>query len=426
MQSKIEKQHWGPIAIIGILFFLFGFVTWLNATLIPYLKIACELSDFEAYLVTTAFYISYFFMALPSSYILERTGFKKGMALGLLVMAAGSLVFIPAAITRMYSLFLGGLFIQGLGLAILQTASNPYITILGPIESAAKRISIMGIANKVAGILSPILLGMIVLDGADELVGQLGGMSEIARETELDALSSRVILPYIIMAIALVLLSVWIRYSSLPEIEDEAGSESPSSETMTQKIGAALKIPYLVLGFFAIFFYLGAEVIPVDSMGLYGKHLGFSLEESRFFASFTLSGMLLGYIFGIIAIPKYISQQKALYYFSILGILFTIGVVVFQGKLSILFLALLGFANSIMWPAIWPLAIEGLGRLTKIGSAFLIMGIAGGALLTPLFAKVTEWLHGDMQLAYLMLIGCYLYILYYAAFGHRKGKSNFS
>lgn len=164
------------ISIIGALFFIFGFVTWLNATLIPYLKIACELStDAEAYLVTSAFYISYFVMALPSSWVLKKIGFKNGMSLGLFVMAIGSLVFIPAAMSRTYGMFLTGLFIQGTGLSILQTAANPYVTILGPIESAAKRISIMGIANKVAGILSPLILGVIVLKGIDGLVESLHG-----------------------------------------------------------------------------------------------------------------------------------------------------------------------------------------------------------------------------------------------------------
>ncbi|MCK5338829.1 MAG: MFS transporter, partial [Bacteroidales bacterium] len=168
-----------PIIIIGFLFFIFGFVTWLNATLIPYLRIACELTVFESFWVTFAFYISYFVMALPSSYVLKKTGFKNGMSVGLITMAVGALVFIPAAMTRTYGMFLTGLFIQGTGLAILQTASNPYVTILGPIESAAKRISIMGVANKFAGILSPIILGAILLEGADELTEQLLSMDAI-------------------------------------------------------------------------------------------------------------------------------------------------------------------------------------------------------------------------------------------------------
>src|SRR5215218_11330739 len=164
------KSNTYAIVIIGILFFVFGFVTWLNGTLIPFLKLACQLeNDVQAFFVTFAFYMAYFFLAIPSSMILKKTGFKNGMALGLLVMAAGSLLFIPAAQARSFGLFLTGLFVQGTGLALLQTASNPYISIIGPIESAAKRISIMGICNKVAGALSPLILGAIVLKGASTL-----------------------------------------------------------------------------------------------------------------------------------------------------------------------------------------------------------------------------------------------------------------
>ncbi len=416
--------------IIGALFFLFGFVTWLNATLIPYLKISCELNDFEAYLVTTAFYISYFFMAIPSSTILEKVGFKNGMALGLIIMGIGSLVFVPAALTRMYGLFLFGLFVQGLGLAVLQTASNPYITVLGPIESAAKRISIMGIANKTAGILSPILLGMVVLAGTDELTKSLEMMDAAQKAQELDVLARKVILPYIIMAGALFILAFGIRYSNLPEIEEKDADELPGN--WFTRLKAVLKVPYLALGFLAIFFYVGAEVIAVDTMALYGNYLGFPNETAKFFASFTLTGMLLGYFVGIFAIPKYISQQKALSYFAVLGLIFTVMTIMtkdlsfelfnIKWSVSILFLAMLGFANSIMWPAIWPLAIEKLGKLTKIGSAILIMGIAGGALLPPLFALFKNLLGGQMHLAYMMLIICYVYVLFYANKGHRIGK----
>ncbi|MCK4569622.1 MAG: MFS transporter, partial [Bacteroidales bacterium] len=205
-----------PIIIIGFLFFIFGFVTWLNATLIPYLRIACELTVFESFWVTFAFYISYFVMALPSSYVLKKTGFKNGMSVGLITMAVGALVFIPAAMTRTYGMFLTGLFIQGTGLAILQTASNPYVTILGPIESAAKRISILGVANKFAGILSPIILGAILLEGADELTAQLEDMNAFSRMVMLDNLAMKVINPYIVIAIVLVFLAGLIRFSSLP------------------------------------------------------------------------------------------------------------------------------------------------------------------------------------------------------------------
>ena len=420
--NNTKKDQLIPISIIAVLFFIFGFVTWLNATLIPYLKIACELSNFEAYLVTTAFYISYFVMAIPSSWILEKTGYKKGMALGLFVMALGSLIFIPAAMTRVYQLFLAGLFVQGLGLSILQTASNPYVTILGPIESAAKRISIMGIANKIAGIISPIILGAVVLKGTDKIVESLKSMSISEKNLQLESLAERAINPYIIMAIALVILAILVKYSALPEIEETKNNEIDNLSTF-KKLKIALSIPYLVLGFFAIFFYVGAEVISVDTLGLYGKALGYEIEEAKFFASFTLFAMLIGYVFGIIAIPKFIKQEIALKYFAILGIVFTALAIFTNGYVSILFIACLGFANSIMWPAIWPLAINGLNKFTKIGSAILIMGIAGGAILTPLFGVVSD-ISESMQNSYSLLIIFYLYILFYAIKGHKIGRQS--
>ena len=419
-QSKTSlsgKDYIISISIIGVLFFIFGFVTWLNATLIPYLKIACELTSFEALLVTFAFYISYFVLAIPGAWVLKKVGFRNGMSLGLFTMAIGALVFIPAATTRMYGLFLTGLFIQGIGLTILQTASNPYVTILGPIESAAKRISIMGVANKIAGIISPAILGAIVLDGADDLEAKLPQLTDVQRALELDGLAAKVIWPYVIMAAVLVLLSIAVRKSALPEIDDEETTEE--SELANQK-KHIFQFPYLILGVLAIFFYVGVEVIAVDTLISYGKDFwGFELKDAKFFASFTLIAMIVGYFFGIVAIPKYISQEKALTYFAILGIVFSILAVVTSRYGSITFIALLGFANSIMWPAIWPLAINGLGRFTKIGSAMLIMGILGGATLPPLYGLIINSESITAQQGYLILVPSYLFILFYAAKGYK-------
>jgi len=407
-----------PIIIIGILFFIFGFVTWLNATLIPYLRIACELTTFQSFWVTFAFYISYFVMALPSSWVLKKTGFKNGMSVGLLTMALGALVFIPAALTREYGLFLTGLFIQGTGLAILQTASNPYVTILGPIESAAKRISIMGVANKFAGILSPIIFGAILLEGADELTAQMEDMSELGRILVLDELAAKVIGPYIVMAIVLAVLAGLVRFSSLPNIE---GEEDAADDTRTART-SIWQFPYLLLGVLSIFVYVGVEVIAVDTLIGYGNYLGFEFSEAKFFASFTLGGMILGYFVGIIFIPKYLSQANALKYFSMLGVIFTIMATLTSGYASILSIAALGFANSIMWPAIWPLAIEGLGKFIKTGSAMLIMGIAGGALLPLLYGYLADVESAGPTQAYWIMVPCYLIILFFAVSGHRIGK----
>jgi glucose/galactose transporter len=416
--NNSSKNSLGPIVIIGILFFIFGFITWLNATLIPYLRISCELTSFESYLVTMAFYISYFVMALPSSYILNKVGFKNGMALGLVVMAVGALIFIPAAFTREYSFFLIGLFVQGTGLAILQTAANPYVTIVGPIESAAKRISIMGVANKVAGILSPIILGAIVLDGTDALVEKIKTLDAVQKAAELDMLSEKVIMPYAIIAVSLVVLAVFIKLSSLPEIENEEEEVAEGEHTKT----SILQFPNLILGVIALFLYVGAEVIAVDTLISYGSSLGFSMEEAKFFSSFTLGAMIFGYFIGIFTIPKYLSQSKALALFAGLGVLFVSLALITSGFTSILFIAALGLANSIMWPAIWPLAIDGLGKFIKQGSALLIMAIAGGATIPLLYGYLSsEELLGS-QMAYIILIPAYLYILFYAMKGSRLAK----
>ena len=419
-----------PIIIIGFLFFIFGFVTWLNATLIPYLRIACELTAFESFWVTFAFYISYFVMALPSSWVLKKTGFKNGMSVGLLTMAIGALVFIPAAMTRTYGMFLTGLFIQGTGLAILQTASNPYVTILGPIESAARRISIMGVANKFAGILSPVILGAILLEGADDLTAQLaalgnfsklfmlGELGAVLNALLLDSMATKVINPYIVMAGVLVILSGLVRFSSLPDIEAEGDAEDETVASRT----SIWQYPYLLLGVLTIFVYVGVEVIAVDTLIGYGNYLGFEFSEAKFFASFTLFAMIVGYFVGIIAIPKYISQSRALQLFSVLGMLFTIIAASTTGYTSILMIAALGFANSIMWPAIWPLAIEGLGKFIKTGSALLIMGIAGGALLPLLYGYLADLESVGASGAYWIMLPCYIFILFFAARGHRIGK----
>lgn len=406
-----------PIIILGILFFIFGFVTWLNGTLIPYLKIACELSSAEALLVASAFYLSYFIMALPMSGVLRRTGFKNGMMLGLFVMAVGALLFIPAAQTRTYGLFLTGLFIIGTGLTLLQTASNPYITIIGPIESAAKRISIMGICNKVAGMLAPVILGAVVLHDSDTLEASLAAMDAAARTLALDELALRVIQPYGIMAAALVVLGLFVRLSPLP---DQVNEEEATHATGEIAKSGVLQFPQLVFGALAIFFYVGAEVIAGDAIGVYGQSQGIPLSETKNFTAWTLGAMLVGYVIGIIAIPKYVDQARALKFSAVAGLLFSALAMATSGYTSVLCIALLGLANALMWPAIWPLAIEGLGRFTKTGSALLIMGIAGGAVLTPLFGLMCDTPAIGSRIALAIFLPCYLFILWYATTGHKR------
>lgn len=414
-----QKSSLIPITVIGVLFFIFGFITWLNGTLIPFLKIACELNSVQAYFVTLAFYIAYFFMAPPSSFVLHKVGFKNGMALGLFVMALGSLVFIPAALTRTFGLFLTGLFIQGTGLALLQTASNPYVIVLGPRESAAKRISIMGICNKVAGAVSPLILGAIILNqDTTDTMNKLEIITGADRLPLLDALAHKVIMPYIIIAIALVLLSIALKFIHLPDIDTD--KEEPSELATGTHKTAWWQFPHLWLGFITLFLYVGAEVIAGDTIILYGLSLDIPLATARTFTTMTLISMVVGYIIGIITIPRFISQGKALAVSAVLGFVFALLAIFTSGYTSIACIALLGLSNAVMWPAIFPLAIADLGRFTKAGSALLIMGIAGGAILPLLYGKLVA-VAGNQQ-AYWMLIPIYIFIFYFAMFGNKIRK----
>lgn len=419
MQTIRPKRTLNPIIIIGALFFIFGFVTWLNSVLIPYLKIACELNNLESYLVAFAFYIAYFVMALPSAWVLKKTGFKKGMSWGLFVMAIGALIFIPAALTRTYSFFLIGLFVQGTGLAVLQTASNPYVTIIGPIESAASRISIMGICNKFAGAIAPILLGAIALKNADDLVVRIQTMTELQKAAELDALAQRVIVPYIVIIAVLVILSILIYFSKLPEIDTDKEDETVAIANTNKR--SVFQFPHLLLGVLSIFLYVGVEVLAGDTIIAYGASQGIPFSTAKFFTTCTLVAMIIGYIIGIICIPKYITQDKALKICAVLGVGLSIAAVLTTGYASVLCIALLGLANSLMWPAIWPLAITGLGRFTKTGSSLLIMGIAGGALLPLLYGWLADII--DSRQAYWIMVPCYVFIWYYAVAGHKVRRS---
>ncbi|HMR82223.1 MAG TPA: sugar MFS transporter [Niabella sp.] len=413
-----EKSYLVPTIIIGILFFVFGFVTWVNATLIPYLQKACELTPDQAVLVTFASYIAYAVMAFPSSWVLGKTGFKKGMVLGLLIMAVGALVFIPAAYSRTFGMFLTGLFIIGIGLALLQTAVNPYITILGPIESAAKRISVMGVCNKAAGAIAPLIMGAVLLNGMEKYEN-VGSLPIDQKNLLLDELASKIVSPYIIIAVCFVILAIAIRFSALPDIKNEEET-NPSHATVDRS--SIFSYPYLWLGFIALFLYVGAEVIAGDIIQLYGKEgLGMPVDTIKHFTSYTMIGMLTGYILGILLIPKVVSQNTALKFSAVLGIILSLGVIFLPGKYSILCLALLGFANAPIWPALWPLSIDGLGKYLKTGSALLIVGIAGGAIIPKIWAAIST--STGMQQAFWILVPSYAFILFFALKGNKIGKT---
>lgn len=402
--SNKNNNYLGPLIIIGVLFFVFGFVTWVNATLITFFRKAFSLDNTSSYLVTFAFFISYTLMAIPSSIVLKKTGFKNGMALGLVVMAVGTLIFIPAAQIASYPLFLVGLFTIGIGLTLLQTASNPYVTILGPKESAAQRISFMGIANKLAGVISQYIFAGILLTG---------GAVALTAEEEL----KKVEVPYMIITAVLIILAIVVRTTKgLPEVEAEEESSDSSGGSQRTSI---LSFPNLVLGIAAVFCYVGVEVIAADTVINYGVSLGFPEEQASIFGIYTLAGMMLGYFLGILLIPKFISQTTYLILSGIMGIGFSILAIFTEGIISVYCIAFLGFAHALVWPALWPLALDGLGKFTKTASALLIMGISGGAILPMVYGGIADKI-GSTQQAYWLLIPLYGYILYYALVGHKK------
>ncbi|MCH5600329.1 sugar MFS transporter [Niabella ginsengisoli] len=443
MQPAARRSYLVPLITICALFFIFGFITWANGTLIPFFKMSFSLSDAQAFLVATASYMAYFFLAIPSSWILKQTGFKNGIIIGLVILALGGLIFIPAAKSHSFGLFLTGIFIQGAALALLQTAVNPYLSIIGPMESAAKRISMAGICNKFAGMIVPFIMGALFLKNAGEVEAKINAAGGDEKIQLLNEVLGQVNMPYIVLAIIFIIFAVFIRFLNLPEIQPEEDLVDESKgEVIHRK--SIFQFPHLFLGALCIFVYVAAEVMAGDIIGVYGKALGINPDISKYFTSLTLTGMLIGYIVGIFTIPKIMSQQAALKICAILGIIFTVLAYTIKGKFyvdldwnlfganivnahgdiyySVIFIALLGLANSLMWPAIFPLGISHLGKFIKIGSAIMIMGIAGGAIWPLIYAFLKDTVGLDFQLAYFVaVLPCYVYILYFAISGHKVG-----
>jgi len=431
---KSEQSNKTAIAIIAGLFFIFGFITWVNGALIPFMKTINELTEAQSYLVASASYISFVVMALPASYLLRKIGYRKGMSIGLFLMAVGALIFIPAAEARTYWMFLAGIFIQGTGMTVLQTAANPYITILGPIESGAKRIAIMGIANKVAGALSSVIFGAILLNGIDEVKDVISQVSPEEKGDLLDQMADSVFMPYLIMAIVLFVLGLLMRRAPLPHVEAEdsieEGTQSGGKKTIFQ-------YPHLWFGMLTLFVYVGAEVIAGDTIIAYGLALGISASKAKFFTTFTLMAMVVTYALGVVLIPKYLSQKKALQISAVIGLVLSFCIISTTGFTSVLFVAALGIANALVWPAVWPLTLEGLGKHTKTAAALLIMAISGGAIIPPLYGRLVDsskeaLINSGLEAAdalalaakesYYILIPCYAIIFVFAVWGQRPKK----
>ena len=401
--------------VIGSLFFVFGFVTWLNNILIPYMRTSCELTtQVQGYLVTFAFYIAYFVMSIPSSFVLKKTGYGNGMALGLVIMAIGCMMFIPGAKMRSYPMFLLGLFLQGSGLSLLQTASNPFVTVIGPIESAARRMSIMGICNKVAGMIGILVLYNALFGGKEKLIESIKVAAPgPEKEAMLQQLSNGVIIPYLIMTAVLIALVLFIKTAHLPEIVEE-------EKTIGGHKTSIFDYPYMWLGVLAIFFYVGAEVIAIDTLIPYGEFYNIPTSVSHYFGIYALIALLVGYICGILFVPKYISQRNALIIQLLLAVVLVVVALTTHGIVSIIAIICLSFAHAIMWPAIWPLAIHDLGDHTEFASALMVMAIVGGAIMPLIYGRIADAV--NPHAAYALLFVCYAYILFFATVGCKIEK----
>lgn len=426
--SLSQRDTITGMIIIGFMFFMFGFTSWINAILIPYFKISFQLTHVQSYLVTFAFYISYLIFSVPASYLLKNVGFKKGMMIGFWIMSVGAFLFVPAAITMTYELFLLGLFSIGAGLALLQSAANPYITILGPTERAAQRFSIMGICNKGAGILAPLLFAAVIFKATDSaMLDSIETMSVAERNAAFHELIQRVIVPYACVGGFLFLIGLFIRFSPLPEIDTEHESEELASANSSKT--SITQFPHLVLGAIAIFLHVGTQVISIDTVISYAATMDLNLIEAKVFPSYTLTAQICAYLVGIIFIPKLFSQLTALKVSTIFGAILTLLIIFARGQVSFLghtndislwFVVMLGLANSLVWAGIWPLALDGLGRFTKIGASLMVMGLAGNAILPLIYGYFVDVL--DARNAYWVLFPCYMYLIFYAFRGYRLRK----
>lgn len=429
VQSTRRQGYVFSLAMLGTLFFIFGLVSWVNSILVPYFKIACELhSEVQSYLANFAFYIAYLVLTIPASVLLNRIGFKRGVEVGLWILALGAILFTPAALTRTYNLFLIALFTMGAGLAVLQTAANPFVTIIGPIESAARRISIMGICNKFAGIIAPLVFASLVIRPSDETIMEqvsAGLLTGSAKEAALDELVRGVIPPYLILGVLLVVFGIVFYRSSIPDINPS--KENKAADGSGGERSSVFAYPYLVLGALALFAHLGSQAISVNTIIGYAQGMGIDMLDAKVFPSCTLGCILAGYLVGVVLIPKYLSQLRALQICTVTGLVLSLCVVLvskgihlfgFDTSMSIWFLVLLGIPNSLIYAGIWPVAIRNLGKYTNIGSSILVMGLSGNAILPLVYAAVADGT-ADLQMGYIVLIPCFLYMIFYAFYGYR-------
>jgi glucose/galactose transporter len=393
-----NESYFFPIIIIAIMYFALGFALGINSYLIPLLNKALQISSGESYLVIGATFSAFLIFGYPASKVIKRIGYKRTMALSFVMFAVGFYLFIPSARLESLLLFLLASFISGMGNAFLQASVNPYVTILGPIESAAKRMSIMGICNKLAWPISPVFLAFVIDKSVDDV-----NLTDIN-------------LPFVIIIGLFILLGLLAFFSPLPELK--AAGEDPS-EAKNVPYAANKKsiwqFPHLVLGMVTLFLYVGIETVSLGTLVDYAVSL--NLPNADLYAWIAPIGMTLGYTCGVIFIPKYLSQANALLACSIIAILGSLLVVFTPENISIYFIFFMALGCSLIWPAVWPLAIADLGRFTKAGASMLVVAIVGGAVIPIIYGFLKDAF--GAQNAYWIAIPCFLFILYYAVSGHK-------
>jgi MFS transporter, FHS family, L-fucose permease len=399
-----------PLIIIGIIFFVIGFGVGISGFLTPALRSAFDLSTGQAYLVTAAIFSAFVIFGRPSAIVISRIGYRRSMVAAFMIMAVGMLVFVPSARAVNFPLFLLALFIGGIGNTLLQASVNPYITIMGPIESAAKRMSMMGISNKLAWWVAPLFLGLFI----------------DLRQVRLDDVA----LPFLLVAGILFILGIAVYFAPLPEVAAKGENETDESagdSAYARKKTSILQFPHLLIGAVAAFFYIGIEILPMASVIDFAKVTFGDVPNLERFSVYVTLGLVAGYVFGVFTIPKILSQKQALVIFSLLGVFATFLLAFSPVEWAFYCLLLVSFSNSLMWPAIWPLALADLGRFTKTGASFLVMGIFGGAVIPLLFGFLVDLGKNitqtdsvnNYQTAYLIMAPCYAFILYFALHGHK-------
>ncbi len=397
-----------PLMIVGVMFFVIGFGIGISGFLIPALKSAFNLTTAQSYLVTAAIFSAFVIFGRPTGWVIKKIGYRKSMVLAFFIMALGMLMFVPSSNAVSFPLFLLALFVGGIGNTLLQGAVNPYVTILGPLDTAAVRMSLMGIMNKLAWWIAPVFLG-IFIDLKDVQVADI-------------------ILPFYIVTGILVVLGISIYFAPLPEVKAEGEDDESGAGESSYAAGktSILQFPHLILGVIALFLYVGIETLPMASIIDFARATFGDVANLESYAKFVTLGLVLGYVFGVITIPRFISQTKALISFAILGIISSLLLIYFPPKYAFYAILLISFSNSLMWPAIWPLAIKDLGRFTKAGASMLVMAIVGGAVIPLIFGVIVDTVKttevaivSDYQSAYWVLIPCYLFILYFAISGYK-------